>query len=306
MTQTVAKRYIFESSSGGSEKYDFWKDARLGRVEKIELVDVFRYTPQIAKALLYIDQSFPGQDLDDEWPGYSGVSRTEDGQIPTICALNSTLHTYTTVFKRAKEFQRKLGKGRRVAVLCASNDLFLRYLEYKTLREDFYVLASRDDVSGLPNTAKKFIFSMPEYVAGLQFDTVFLIDVNKAEVPDGPYSSASLRKFVSQIYLGASRAERQLELYSSLEQGGIAPLISKAVYEDAVRLVELSQLPEIDPNLKPSAIWLGPLGAACINRNHERIPPRRKTFPRPARHPRLDGHRSGSRVHPLRSDRQPA
>lgn len=231
--------------SGGAQKYDFWKDARLGKVDKIELVDVFRYTPQIAKALLCIDQSFPGQDLDDDWPAYSGVSRTEDGPVPTICALNSTLQTYTTVFKRAKEIQRKLGRGRRVVVLCASNDLFLRHLEYKSFREDFCVIASRDDVSGIASSTKKFIFSMPEFVAGLQFDTVLLIEVNRGEVPDGPYSSATLRKFASQVYLGASRAERHLELYSSSEHGGIAPIISPAVLEGAIRKVEVNGLLEI-------------------------------------------------------------
>lgn len=38
---------------------------------------------------------------------------------------------------------------------------------------------------------------------------------------------------------------------------------------------------------------------ACLRFAHVRIPPRRKTVPRPARRPRLDGHRPGPRVHPL-------
>ena len=83
---------------------------------------------------------------------------------------------------------------------------------------------------------------MPEFVAGLQFDTVLLIEVNRSEVPDGPYSAAALRKFVSQVYLGASRAERQLEIYSSRNQGGVAPLISPAVLAGAIKQVELSDL----------------------------------------------------------------
>jgi hypothetical protein len=71
---------------------------------------------------------------------------------------------------------------------------------------------------------------------------VLLIEVNRAEVPDGPYSAAALRKFVSQVYLGASRAERQLEFYSSTEHGGIASLLSSAVLEGAVRKVEGAEL----------------------------------------------------------------
>lgn len=228
--------------SAGSEKYDFWRDARLGKVDKIELVDVFRYSPQIARALNSIDQSFPGQDLDDDWPVYKGIARTEDGPVPTICELRSTVATYTVVFRRAQELQRKYGRNRRVAVLCASNELFVRYLEFTDLRSTFHAITSRDEVSGIPLSVRKFIFSMPEYVAGLQFDTVMLIEVNKGEVPDGPYSAAALRKFVSQVYLGASRAEWKLEIFASTEHGGIAPLVSPAVMAGAIRKVTENDL----------------------------------------------------------------
>jgi hypothetical protein len=228
--------------SKDSEKYDFWRDAQLGKMEKIELVDVFRYSPQIAKALTYIDQSFPGQDLDDDWPAYKGISRTSNGPVPIVCELTNTIATYTIIFRRAYELQKKLGKNRRVAVLCASNELFVRYLKFTELRSNFHAITSRDDASGIPLSARKFIFSMPEYVAGLQFDTVLLIDVNKNEVPEGPFSTAALRKFASQVYLGASRAECVLEIYASAEHGGIAPLVSPAVLIGAIDKVAADAL----------------------------------------------------------------
>lgn len=225
-----------------TQKYDYWRDAKLGKVESIKLVDVFRYSPQIAKALTCIDQSFPGQDLDDDWPAYKGIARTDDGPTPTVCELKSTIATYTVVFRRAQELQRKYGRDKRVAVLCASNELFIRHLEFTDLRNSFHAITSRDEASGIAPNARKFVFSMPEYVAGLQFDTVLLIEVNKNEVPEGPYSAAALRKFVSQVYLGASRAERKLEFYASTEHGGIAPLVSPAVLAGAITKVDETQL----------------------------------------------------------------
>ncbi|MDG5976063.1 hypothetical protein H010_12414 [Hydrogenophaga taeniospiralis CCUG 15921] len=223
--------------SAETKQLDFWRDAKLGKVEKIELVEVFRYTPQIAQTLARIDESFPGQDLDEEWPKYSGVSKIEDGQIPTVCTTRSTVATYTLVFQRARLLQRELGKDGRVAVLCASNELFKRYLDFSELRDSFVAITSRDEASSISHSTRKFLFSMPEFVAGLQFDTVLLIDVNQGEVPDGPYSAAALRKFVSQVYLGASRAERRLEFYAATEHGGIAALLSRAVHEKAVEVV---------------------------------------------------------------------
>lgn len=225
-----------------SAQLDFWRDAKLGKVEKIELVDVFRYSPQITRALSCIDESFPGQDLDDDWPKYSGISRTDDGPIPIICTTKSTVATYTLTFRRARALQKDLGKSGRVAVLCASTELFKRYLEFKDLRDYFVAVTSRDEASGIPLSTRKFLFSMPEFVAGLQFDTVLLIEVNQGEVPTGPYAAAALRKFVSQVYLGASRAERQLEFYASEEHGGVASIMSRAVLAKAIMTVDERQL----------------------------------------------------------------
>ena len=171
----------------------FGRTARLGKTEKIELVDVFRYTPQITQALSSIDKGFPGEDLDSDWPAYSGIAKTNDGPVPIVCELKSRLATYGVVFKRASSMQSRLGTKKRVALLCCSYDAFKWYLDCPELRGDFYAITSRDESLGIPHTARKFVFSMPEYVAGLQYDTVLLIDVNRGEVPDGPYSAAALR-----------------------------------------------------------------------------------------------------------------
>lgn len=225
-----------------SKQLDFWRDAKLGKVEKIELVDVFRYTPQIAKVLSLVDESFPGQDLDEDWPAYSGISRLEDGPTPIACTLRSTVATYTIAFQRAQQLQRDLGKSGRVAVLCASNELFKRYLDFKELRASFLAVTSREEAAGVADSVRRFIFSMPEFVAGHQFDTVLLIDVNRNEVPDGPYAAAALRKFASQVYLGASRAERVLEIYASEEQGGLSSIIARAVLGGALTAVQEAEL----------------------------------------------------------------
>ena len=227
--------------SKDAQKYDLWQDARLGKTEKIELVDVFRYTPQIAQALLSIDKGFPGQDLDSDWPAYSGIAKTADGPIPTVCELQTQFATYGVVFKRASSLQSRLVK-KRAAVLCCSYDSFKWYLNRPELRGDFYAITSRDEALAIPHSGRKFIFSMPEYVAGLQYDTVLLIDVNRGEVPEGPFSAGALRKFVSQVYLGASRAERRLEIFCCAEYGGMAPLLSLPVIEGTIKSIEKEEL----------------------------------------------------------------
>lgn len=228
--------------SAESQRYNLWTDAKLGNVEKIELLDVFRYSPEIASALQMIDQSFPGQDLDSDWPPYKGITKTENGPIPSVCELPSIIETYAFVFNRAREIQGKVGRSNRVAVLCASHCLFSRYLEYTELKHFYFPITSRDEALGISHSSKKFVFSMPEYVAGLQYHSVLLIDVNRNEVPDDPFSASAQRKFVSQVYLGASRAEQRLEIYASKESGGISSLLTQAVLGGVIKKVEVSDL----------------------------------------------------------------
>jgi hypothetical protein len=43
-----------------------------------------------------------------------------------------------------------------------------------------------------------------------------------------------MRKFVSTLYLGASRAEIQLEIYCTKEGGGLSPVFDHALNSDAI------------------------------------------------------------------------
>ena len=225
-----------------SQNLDLWKDAKLGKVEKIELVEVFRYTPEITRVLGHIDENYPGQNLDDDWPQYSGISQIESGPKPIACNLESTNAINSIVFRRAKDRQKLLGKTGKVAILCASNQKFLKYLKYSAFKKDYIAITSRDDASAIPKSSKKFIFSMPEYVAGLQFDTVYVIDANMNEVPEGAYAAAAARKFISQLYLGASRAERVLEFYSCADDGGLSQMLSIAIHAQSIDQVESASL----------------------------------------------------------------
>jgi hypothetical protein len=224
-----------------SNDLDLWNDAKLKKVPKIELNSVFRYTPQIAHALKILDDEYPGQNLGEDWQPFAAVSQIADGPKPTLYVLPSASATYGQVFKRARDLQAAAKKGVHVAVLCLSPDNFLRYLDRSELREHFVAITSRDDAAGSLKSRKKFVFSMPEYVGGLQFDTVLLIDVNKDEVPEGAMTSNARRHFASRLYTGAGRAEQRLEIYAASDSGGAAPLLSRAVARGCI--VEVGQMP---------------------------------------------------------------
>lgn len=214
--------------------YRLWQDARLGKVEAFQFQDVFRYTPQIQKFLHYLDQSFPAENFGSEWDGDMGKSVIDDGPHPEVHTKNGPQELYEEVFAKAKSEARAKSGGKRVAVICLNDKLFETYRKAGQYHGSFIDISARDQISNLSYAGKRFVLSMPEYVAGLQFETVYLIDANKFEISEFGGGTNGRRKFVSNIYLGASRAENKLEIYCSLERGGLPDLFDKAISNGAL------------------------------------------------------------------------
>jgi hypothetical protein len=77
---------------------------------------------------------------------------------------------------------------------------------------------------------------MPEFVAGLQFHTVFLIHADSADY-DEDQGQGTRRRYVSRVYLGASRAARKILLSSSKEHGGPSQLLAAPLTNSTLRRV---------------------------------------------------------------------
>lgn len=225
-----------------------WTQLRVGRLDKVELDKVFRYSPEIAGFISKLDESYPALSLGEDWEGGRFESGAKAALVPTVCVLLDELETYKKVFVRAHELKRRGGQKFTVAVLCCNIDNFQTYKDAGEYKAYFRAVSSREEAAGAKPDAFRFVLSTPEYVAGLQFDAVFLLDINRSETPSGSYSAGLRRRFLSKIYLGASRAKSHLELYSSSSSGGICPVLDPSIASGTVTLVDWSALPS------PSAI----------------------------------------------------
>lgn len=198
--------------------------------ELIKLEQVFRYTPQIAEFLADLDATFPAINIPDEWEAYTGRAEG-DGEAPELTVFPDELSLFRTVLTQAHQTARIIdGGGRRVAVLCASEEQFDKYLPIAAgqFEGKHVAIVSREPSSELRHAGKRFILSMPEYVAGLQFDTVFLIHVDASDAPVGSADGVR-RRFISNIYLGSSRAEKSLRISACLTRGGKSDILDMAL-----------------------------------------------------------------------------
>lgn len=201
----------------------------LQKSELVRLNKIFRYTPEIADLLADIDASYPAINVGDDWDEFSVNTDLENGRKPELVVFKNNDSLLSYVQETAQLCARKNGGGgRRVAVLCLSESLFDSYINNNSFQDRCVKIVNREPTSELRHAGKRFVFSMPEYVAGLQFDTVFLIHVDQKE----SYSDLMIgdrRRFISNVYLGASRAEKTLYICSSQARGGKSEILNLAI-----------------------------------------------------------------------------
>ncbi|HVJ36075.1 MAG TPA: UvrD-helicase domain-containing protein [Terriglobia bacterium] len=191
-----------------------------------EFSEVFRYTEEIAAFLSFINQAFPEQDLSEEWLPGSVTSMAGTGEKPRAYSLPDQLTEYDSAIATAQELFKASGRGR-VALLTLSTRTFDTISTASRYAKQLYVIDSRDTLSKLQYSGARVVFSMPEYVAGVQFDHVVVADVN--ELDDfGKQTSLNRARFGANLYLAASRARTSVTIYADDKSGGLAQCILAA------------------------------------------------------------------------------
>jgi hypothetical protein len=208
-----------------------YQRARLPNSTQIDLEDVYRYTPEIERLIRVVIDAVPGLTLGDDWDVPRGRSVIESGPTPSMAIVATKNEMFRVSVTLAKDSVRNArSRGGRVAILCLDDERFSEYAPAATGQhpKDIIVLKSRDDTEKLRYAHRKIVFSTPEYVAGQQFDTVVLADVNRNQVPLGNFVGHQLRRFLSELYLGLSRAEYRLIILASRDAGGPPPYLETA------------------------------------------------------------------------------
>lgn len=203
---------------------------QLDGLEIFDLNEVFRYTPQINAVLRAIDDFAPTLNLQEDWPSYDQKSNLPPGPTPEVRTFKNLRQQYDAIFPRAALSAKRRKSGRSVAVLCCDYENFKQYLTAGQHRELFIPVESREDVTLIPSRGTRFVLSMPEFVAGLQFEEVYLIDVSSSVLSNGESVGVrDKRRGLSLVYLGASRAMSTLYISALTDAGGLPPFIQHAL-----------------------------------------------------------------------------
>ena len=220
---------------GGMERF---RNPGVGVSAMIDLKENYRSTPQITKLLQDLDAAFPAMDLEGEYDTHIASSEQAIGPVPVLKIYARDQDLLDAVFEEASADARKIG-GRKVAVLCLNDYLFERYLKASRIAGKYVPLTTREDLKGVQYARGRCIFSMPEYVAGLQFDAVYLLHVDQSDLGDEMLSQGARRRYVNRVYLGASRAQTKLMMSASIERGGRSEILESPLHAGSMEQMDI-------------------------------------------------------------------
>jgi hypothetical protein len=202
-------------------------DSTFGQYDEVMMGEVFRYTKEILNFLKHIDKSYPALGLDSEWENNikRALSKKSNGDLPMIYLANSVNAEISYIFDQARNYS---SKGLRIAVLALSNDSYI-LLKKKFSSEKVIFIESKEDTIKLQYKKRGIIISQPFYVIGLQFDVVIISGCYIHFDEHDRNQMYNLRRFISDVYLGAGRASKHLLITSNITIGSIPGFINNAV-----------------------------------------------------------------------------
>ena len=209
----------------------------LGNPDDICLAEAYRYTKNILKFLKHIDSSYPTYDFGEDWNNKikSVSSKQEDGILPKFYYCESKREEVEQAVKLAKN----LSGSTRVAILALQDDLFKILLEESEKNIDFKIIDSSSVTHTLKYVKRNVFISKPNYVIGLQFEVIILIGCYSIYNETSPNQSCYKRRFLNDLYLGASRAKKDLYLFSDKEAVSIPDVIKTAIDSQIIQSREL-------------------------------------------------------------------
>lgn len=207
----------------------------IGKSEEVLFDVVYRYTNEILSFLKHIDSCYPAMDFHEEWN--NNIKKTiskQQGIKPNLFICNDIEDEIETAMKKAEEFS----KNNRVAILSLQDNLF-HSLQKKISDKTDYKIVDSIKISHTLKYVKRNIFvSKPSYVIGLQFDIVILLGCYSTYKETDPNQSYYIRRFLSDLYLGASRAKTSLLLMSNKNAPSIPFVLQNAIEKKIIDKIE--------------------------------------------------------------------
>ena len=225
--QSPSEEYIgaaADSTQSGSSL----NESNMGNISNFELTSVHRFTPEILKLVKHLHHCFPALDLGQDWDiDFSAVESTkESGPVPTAYLAASDIGEKNDIVRSVHSLYQK----GRIALAFADGRKARRYSELvsdisKSGKFHVTYISGKSDLEGLGYRKRGLVVGPAEYLAGLQFDFVFIAGLS--DISSEVYANERTR-LLSLLYLGISRAEREVRIFANDADGGLPDVLQQA------------------------------------------------------------------------------
>ena len=209
-------------------------DKSIGKTTSYNLDVAYRYTKEILKFLQHVNAFYPQMDLGHDWDNkISGLkaSRMKQGVLPKLYTLQSIDEEIKNAVSYAEELTKS---GKQTIILSLQEDIFNGLKEKYQNNSKLEFILSKKDIALLKYSKKKILISEPNYVIGLQFDAVILCGCYSIYAKYEKNKSYYLRRFLSDLYLGASRAITDLILTRNITMADSLEFLEKAIEDNII------------------------------------------------------------------------
>ncbi len=220
------------SSGSGASKIKIGSDD----AEIIQLDQIFRFSREIAElieAIVFETGAF--NHLDDSDRGV-GQSTFFSSSLPEVRLYGSDLELYNSVFQEAKTHcLTKSGRGK-TAVICFDKRKYHIYANAGNYKSNFLAIETKEGLQDIRYIGKRFVYTEPEYIAGHQFERVYIVNVDSAVIAKAE-SPLERREMFARLYLSLTRSSEHLVICCSRDGGGVPEQINKVVIGGLARFV---------------------------------------------------------------------
>lgn len=210
-------------------------EASIGETTSYNLDIAYRYTKEILNFLKHIDSCYPQMDLGHEWNNKISslkANKMKSGMLPKIYTYENEIEEVKKSIDLAESFA---SKGKQTIILSLQDDLFLKLKKETQNDTRCKQILSRKDIDLIRYSKKKILISESNYVIGLQFDVVILIGCYSIYDKYEKNKSYYQRRFLSDLYLGASRAKLDLILTNNKNMVDFPEFLDSALKKELIK-----------------------------------------------------------------------
>ncbi|GAB3812283.1 UvrD-helicase domain-containing protein [Kribbella italica] len=222
-------------------------DDEFGTVSSVDLPTVHRFSPEILDLVKHLHWEFPNLDLGSNWDvDFTHVnSSAEHGALPKLIRSGSQQAEIVEIYQALRALRNGDSNRWQVALAIVHPDQFLAYKNVadglQSATKKVTIIESREDIEVLQYRRRGLVIGPAEYLAGLQFDAVFVAGL--PEIGNGQANqSYRRRQFLSLLYLAVTRASRDVHIFVNDDHGGVPEVLAKAKDQELLDYIEGSQV----------------------------------------------------------------